>query len=192
MFSMTLWQTFTEALTAPMQAVASARPMLARINFPREAIILSQLGQVFFNFGIKLILIVGLFLFYRIPVTWSVCLAPVALLHLIVLGTALGLLLAPISALYDDIAKGLSLVMGLWLILTPVIYPVPQKGIFATLVQLNPVTPLLVTTRELATTGFVSHPVGFWSVSLIAILGLFVGWLVYRVAMPFVIERMSA
>lgn len=40
MFSMALWQTYVEALNGPVQAVTAAKPMLARINFPREAIIL--------------------------------------------------------------------------------------------------------------------------------------------------------
>ncbi|MBD3883574.1 ABC transporter permease [Phormidium tenue FACHB-886] len=192
MFSMALWQTFSEAVAGPIQAVVAAKPMLAKINFPREAIILSQLGQVFFNFGIKLILIVGLFLLFKIPVQGMVLLAPVALVHLIALGTAVGLLLAPIAALYEDVSKGLTLALGLWLFLTPVIYPVPQSGGFATLVQLNPATPLLVAVRDLATIGGMSNPSGFWLASLLALVGLLLAWLVYRVAMPFVIERMSA
>ena len=192
MFSMALWQTFVEAVSSPIQAVSAAKPMLAKINFPREALILSRLGQLFFNFGIKLILIVSLFLWFQIPVTWTVILAPVALLHMVALGTAIGLFLTPIGALYEDVAKGLTLLMGAWLFFTPVIYPAPQSGVFATLVQLNPVTPLLVTTRELATGGTLSEPQGFWIASAIAIVGLLLSWLVYRVTMPFVIERMSA
>jgi lipopolysaccharide transport system permease protein len=192
MFSMALWQTFTEALTGPIQAVNAAKPMLAKINFPREAIVLAKLGQVLFNFGIKLLLIVALFLWFRIPVPWTVVLAPVALLHLVGFGTALGLWLAPIGALYQDVNRALPLVMSPWLLLTPVVYPPPQSGIFGTIVQLNPVTPLLVTTRELATVGTVSHPVGFWVASGLALVLLLLGWLLYRLAMPFIVERMSA
>ncbi|MBF2046076.1 MAG: ABC transporter permease [Leptolyngbya sp. IPPAS B-1204] len=192
MFSMALWQTFVESLTGPVQAVIAAKPMLARINFPREAIILSQLGQVGFNFGVKLILITVMFLWFRIPVTWTVLLAPVALVHLIALGTAIGLLLAPLGTLYEDVTRGLTLVTSAWLFFTPVIYPPPQSGLFALLVQWNPVTPLLVTVRELATTGVVSSPVHFWLASLLAMGGLLISWLIYRIAMPFVIERISA
>lgn len=192
MFSMTLWQTFVEALNGPVQAVTSAKPMLARINFPREALILAKLGEVFFNFGIKLILIFGLFLWFKIPITWSVILAPVALIHLVLLGTFIGLLLAPMGALYQDFSMGLTLISGLWLFLTPVVYPVPNSGVFGSIVKLNPVTPLLVTTRELATTGVISNPQGFWIASLIAILGLLLAWIIYRLAMPFVVERISS
>lgn len=192
MFSTALWQTFVEALNAPVQAVSSAKAMISRINFPREALILAKLGEVAFNFGIKLIFIVAMFLWFRIPVTWSVVLAPVALIHLIAFGTFLGMLLAPIGVLYQDISMGLTLVTGLWLFITPVVFPVPQSGGFAQLVQLNPVTPLLVTVRELATTGIVSNPQGFWIASAIALFGVLFAWVVYRLAIPFVVERISS
>ena len=192
MFSMTLWQTFTESLQGPVQAVTQAKSMLAKINFPREALILAKLGEVFFNFGIKLVLIVGLFIWFKISVTWSVILAPVALIHLIVLGTFFGLFLAPMAALYQDFSKGLILATGLWLFLTPVVYPTPNKGLFGSIIEFNPVTPLLVTTRELATTGVVSDPQGFWLASLFAFVGLFLAWIFYRVAMPYVVERISS
>ncbi len=192
MFSMTLWQTFTEALNGPPQAITNAKSMLARINFPHEALIVAKLGEVFFNFGIKLILILGLFIWFQIPVTWSVILAPVALIHLVLLGIFIGLLLAPMSALYQDFSRGLTLITGFWLFLTPVVYPVPSQGVFGNILKLNPVTPLLVTTRELATIGVISDPQGFWVASLIAILGLLLAWIIYRLAMPFVIERISS
>jgi lipopolysaccharide transport system permease protein len=192
MFSMTLWQTFVEALNAPMQAVSTAKVMLARINFPREALILAKLGEVFFNFGIKLIFIAALFVWFRIPVTWSIFLAPVAVIHLIAFGTFLGLLLAPIGVLYQDVSMGITLLTGLWLFITPVVYPVPRGGIFGQIVQLNPITPLLVTVRELATTGIVSQPAGFWIASAISLIGLFFAWIVYRLAIPYVVERISS
>lgn len=192
MFSMTLWQTFTEALNGPLQAVTSGKSMLTRINFPREALILSKLGEVFFNFGVKLILIILLFIWFKMPISWSVIIAPVALIHLILLGTFIGLAIAPLGALYQDFSKGITLVTGFWLFLTPVVYPIPKQGVFGTIVNLNPVTPLLVTTRELATTGIVSDPVGFWVVSAISLVGLLFAWMTYCVSMPYIVERMSS
>ncbi len=192
MFSTALWQTFVEALNAPVQAVTTAKPMLAKVNFPREALILAKMGEVFFNFAVKLILIVALFIWFRIPVGWTVILTPVPLIHLVLLGTFIGVLLAPLGVLYQDVSKGLTLITGFWLFLTPVVFPVPKVGAFGFLVQMNPVTPLLVTTRELATTGVVSEPYGFWVVSTITLVGLVLTWVVFRLAMPFVVERVSS
>lgn len=192
MFSMTLWQTFVEALTGPIQALTNAKRLISRIHLPGEALILAQLSVVAFNFAVKLILIVGLFLWFHIPVTWSAVWAPVALALLVMLGTFFGLLLAPLNMLYQDISRGLSLITGFWIFLTPVVYAVPNGGTFGTVVKLNPVTPLLVTTREFATTGVVSDPQSFWLVSIMTVVGLLLAWVIYRVALPFVIERMSA
>lgn len=192
MLSMMLWQTFVESLNGPVQAVVNAKQMLARVNFPREAIILAKLGEVFFNFAIKLVLIVAVFLWYDMPISWAALLAPLALLQLIMFGTFVGLLLAPLGVLYQDVTQGLTAFIGLWLFLTPVVYPVPTAGTFATIVKLNPVTPLLVTTRELATTGMVSDPSRFLAVSAVTVLGLLITWVVFRLAMPFAIERVSS
>lgn len=192
MFSTALWQTFVEALNGPVLAVTEAKPMLSRVNFPREAIILAKLGEVLFNFSIKLLLIVALFVWYKVPITWTLIVAPVALIHLILLGTLCGVFLAPLGALYKDVSKGITILTGFWLFITPVIYPVPKEGLFGTLVRLNPVTPLLVTTRELATGSPLSDPLGFWIVSILTLVGLLLTWLAFRLAMPFVIERMSS
>lgn len=192
MFSMILWQTFVEALNGPVLAVANAKQMLARINFPREAIVLAKLGEVSFNFAVKFILIVAVFLWFQMPVTSAALLAPLALISLILLGTFFGLLLAPLGVLYQDVTQGLTVFTGLWLFLTPIIYPVPQSGTFATIVRLNPVTPLLVTTRELATTGIVSDPYRFLIVTAVTVAGLFITWVTFRLAMPFAIERVSS
>lgn len=192
MFSMILWQTFVDSLNGPVVAVMNSRQMLARVNFPREAIVLAKLGEILFNFGIKLVLIVAIFVWYQMPVTSAAFLAPLALLSLIFLGTFFGLLLAPLGVLYHDVSQGLTVVTGLWLFLTPIVYPVPQSGTFATIVKLNPVTPLLVTTRELATTGVVSDPNRFLIVTAATVIGLFVTWIVFRLAMPFAIERVGS
>ncbi|MBF2066778.1 MAG: ABC transporter permease [Calothrix sp. C42_A2020_038] len=191
-FSTALWQTFVEALNAPLQAVTVARPILAKVNFPREALIVAKFGEILFNFAIKVLLIIGLFIWFKISVTWTVILTPVAIIHLILLGTLIGLLLAPLGLLYQDISRGLSLVTGFWLFLTPVIFPVPKTGIFGALVNFNPVTPLLVTARELATTSDLSQTTGFWVVSIITWIGLILMWIVFRLAMPFVVERVGS
>lgn len=192
MFNTALWQTFTDAVTGPVQAVIQAKPMLARVNFPREAIILAKLGEVSFNFGIKLLLIIGLFFYFRVPVVWTAILTPVALVHLILLGTLVGLLLAPLGVLYQDVSRSLNMIMGFWLFLTPVIYPVPTEGVFGALVAWNPVTPLLVTIRELATIGVLSNSAGFWVVSAGTLVGLLLTWLGFRIAIPYVVERVTS
>lgn len=81
---------------------------------------------------------------------------------------------------------------GLRLIGTTTMLRALQPSFFARLVGLNPVTSLLVTTRNLVTGMAIAQAEGFWLASGLAIVSLLLGWLVYRITMPIIIERMSA
>jgi lipopolysaccharide transport system permease protein len=76
--------------------------------------------------------------------------------------------------------------------LTPVVFPMPTSGWAATLFQLNPITPIILTARDLLT----GISPAYWSefllvnIAMLILLGLV--WVVYRAAMPILIERMSA
>ena len=192
LFGTMLWQLFTDSLNAPLKAVATNKSILAKVNLPREALILSGIGQVLFDFGIRALILVAVFVIYRIPLTWGLLLAPFAILMLMLLGITIGLALTPVGVLYTDIAQALTAITGLWLFITPVVYPPPEHGILSVLMNLNPVSPLLAGARDLATLGTLSNVMPFAIISGITILGLFVMWILYRVSLPILIERMSA
>jgi lipopolysaccharide transport system permease protein len=191
MLGTVLWQTFLDSLNSPQTAVDTSRPLLAQVKFPHEAIILTQLGQILFNLGIKLIFVVALFVFFKVSVSWTIIFAPIAIINLILLGAGIGLLLVPVNNLIQDVSRAMEIVTTVWFFLTPVAYPVPTSGIYSLIVKLNPVTSLLVTAREMITTGLLSQLWSFIIVSLISIIGLILGWLVYRLSMPYLIERIS-
>ena len=192
MFGTVLWQVFVDSLNAPLKVVTAAKPMLAKINFPKEALILSGLGQTLFNLSIKLVILMAVFIIFKIPVTWGVPLSMLAILDLVLLGTMFGLLMTPVGVLYTDVAQGLSLVTGLWFFVTPVVYPPPTNFPFSLLATLNPVSPILVGARELATEGVLYNPIPFFVVTCIMLVVLAITWVVYRLAIPILVERMSA
>ena len=134
----------------------------------------------------------AVFLWYRLSLPLSVLLAPVGILALIALGLMFGLLLAPLGMLYHDLEKALPLITTVWLLLTPVVYPPLTNWPASLLSSLNPVSPLLVTTREMLTQGSFSQVTGFMVVSSTTCILLFLVWVLYRLALPHLIERMGA
>lgn len=187
-----LWQGFADALNSPLRAMNESKSFLIKINFPREALILAGVGEVLFNFTIRLVLFFAVFLWYRLSLPLSVLLAPVGILALIALGLMFGLLLAPLGMLYQDLEKALPLITTVWLLLTPVVYPPLTNWPASLLSSLNPVSPLLVTTREMLTQGSFSQVTGFMVVSSTTCILLFLVWVLYRLALPHLIERMGA
>lgn len=187
--SVTLWQAFAEALHHQVDGLAADRHLLAKLDLPPESIQLTRLAETLFQLLLKVALGVALALLFRVDLPPTVAWLPLLALPLVLLGTACGLWLAPLASLWPDLARTLPAVTTAGFFLTPVIFPVPVEGAFRLLVLTNPVTPLLGFARDLSVAGLVSHPVGASaSVGLVLVL-LPTGWLFYRLALPYVLER---
>jgi lipopolysaccharide transport system permease protein len=187
-----IWAIFMDAVNAPLQKTISAKPMLAKINFPREALVVSGIYQTLFNGAIKIILLLVALMILGIYPGWTLVWFLFGILSLISAGTAVGLLLTPVGMLYTDIGKSLPLLMQFLMYLTPVVFPMPSSGWAATVFKINPLTPLILTTRDWLT-GYSPDYLGyFFMINVLVIALLLVVWIVYRVAMPVLIERMSA
>lgn len=187
-----LWQLFTESLNAPLNTVRASIAMLAKVNFPREALIVSAFYQILVNLLIKALVLVGIFVYFGIPLSAGLLVAPVAILVLILLGMTVGLILTPIGMLFSDVGSSLTIITQAWFFLTPVVYPTPKNFPYSLLSTLNPVSPVLSASRELMTQGTMGAPHLFALVSGITLIGMFFAWVMYRLAMPIIIERMSA
>jgi lipopolysaccharide transport system permease protein len=77
------------------------------------------------------------------------------------------------------------------MLLTPVLYPVPASGPAALIATLNPLTPLVTTTRDWLTTGVAPHVGSFVVVSAVTLAFLLAGWIGYRLALPHLIARLG-
>lgn len=187
-----LWQGFVDALNSPFQQLAASEGLLTKINFPKEAIIMAGLGEVLFNSAIRMLLLLVVFLWFRIAVPATILLAPIGILALLTLGATLGLLLAPLGMLYPDIQRGINIMIPLWFFITPVVYSPPTTWPAVLIAKLNPVSPLLITTRELLTTGTLSQAGYFLLMVCLMPLLLISSWVFYRLAMPHLIVRMTA
>jgi lipopolysaccharide transport system permease protein len=188
-----LWAVFLESIQTPLQKSIESKAMLSKINFPREAIILSALYQSFFNTAIKMLLLaIGLLLLGYYHIGWQILFFPVSVISLILVGTSIGLMLTPLGLLYTDISKGLPLILQFFMFLTPVVFPLPKDGRMAEIIGYNPVTPLIMTSRDWLTSQSTDFLHGYVLVNVIFLLLLFIVWLVYRAAMPILIEKMSS
>jgi lipopolysaccharide transport system permease protein len=187
-----LWEAFSAALWAPMRALGGAGAMITKLNFPREALLLTGLYHIVFDLLIKLTILVPVFLWYRLPVAPTILLAPLGILSILVFGFMLGLLLAPLGTLYHDVGRVLGAAMGAWFLVTPVIYPPPTAWPGVLVNQLNPVSPLLVTARQLLTGGSLTYWAPCLAITTVSLALLFVGWMIFRLSVPHLLARMSA
>ena len=186
-----IWQTFVEALNSPLRSVNAARSMLTRINFPREAILLSGLMQVGFTFAVRLALVIAVFAAFALKPPATSPLFLLGMVSVALTGFTIGLILTPLGVLYGDVQHSLPIASTFLMLITPVLYPVPASGLGAMVASFNPLTPLITTTRDWLTTGAAGQDVGFVIVSVVSATLLFFAWVSYRLALPHLIARLG-
>jgi lipopolysaccharide transport system permease protein len=123
------------------------------------------------------------------PVHFAAIFAGIGLVGLLVLGTAIGLVIAPLNLLYSDVPWILGTATTVWFFFSPVYFPMAATGPVGLIMRLNPVTPLLADTRSLLLTGAAVTPVHSALVFLGACLLLVVSWFYARIVFRVAIEQ---
>jgi len=180
-----VWQLLVDSMQAPIQQIRGARGIVTRSTLPHEALLIAGLWDVLVGAAIRLPLILVAALAVGVPPGWSALLIPVGMLAVILFGFGLGLLIAPLGVLYDDVQRAMFLITGVWFVLTPVMYSADRGG----LSRLNPLTPLLDTTRSWLVTPAIAP--GFSIVVSASSLLLPIAWLAYRLASQHIVETLG-
>jgi lipopolysaccharide transport system permease protein len=182
---MLLWQGFVDGLAMPYQQVSANRLLLTRTPIPHETVLVAGLSELALNGVIRIAALCIAAVAFGVAAQATWLFLPLGLALLIALGVAVGLFLSPLSLLFEDVARAIGLITGFALLLTPVLYPLPEGSPL----WLNPVAPLLDGTR-----GWISgvQPSrDFFVAGTLCPIGVVAGWLLYRLARPHLIERLG-
>ncbi len=186
-----LYQAFSDSLNSPLRELNASKQMLIKLKFPREAVILAGLYQTCFTSLIRLTLLIPIFIFVDLSVTWTLLLFPIGYFALVVLGLAIGMTLTPLGLLYTDINRGITLALQLGTYATPVVYPLAKEGFLSLINKINPVTYVLSTTRDILTGGPYDMLMPAIYISIGSVFVFLISWVIFRVVIPIIIERLG-
>ena len=184
-----LWQSFVDAVNSPLKIVQSSISMLSSVHFPREALILAGIGECLFNFGIRLLLLIAVFVYYDLALPATLALGLAAVFVILLAGLVVGLALIPLGMLYHDIEMGLGIALSFWFFITPIAYAPAEEGALAMLNAWNPITPLLTTARAWLLGTPADGIATFVGMAAATLLLVIVALVAYRVAMPHIVKR---
>lgn len=187
-----LWSIMTESINSPINSTNGARSILSKINFPKEALIISGIYKLLFNSSIKIILLLLFIPFFGVGFHGSIIWFPFTIIAAVLFGTTLGLFLTPIGMLYKDIGRMISFGLKFLMYVTPVVYAVPKDGIMRVIMEWNPFTPFILIARD-TVTGMPSEHISYYLIILgCCVPLLFLGLVFYRISIPVIVERLSA
>lgn len=186
-----IWAILVYAINSPQAETVSNKAILTKIHFPREALILSGFYKLSFNGLIKIALVVVALMSFGIFPTWIFLYFPFALLCMIMFGLTIGLIIAPVGTLFNDVGKALQTGFKFVMYVTPVLFPMPTAGVAKYIFEFNPLSYFILVNRDLLTGITPQYLNTFVILSVLSFVVFIMATVVYKKVMPILIERMS-
>jgi lipopolysaccharide transport system permease protein len=181
-WGISVWHLFAGCLSACTGSLAAAGSLVTKINFPRECVVIAAIGQPIFDFMVRLVPVIAVFIWYGFTLSWSAVFLPLALFPIIFLALGAGFVLSIANLAIKDTGNALGTALTIGMFLTPVLYPPPVRWPFTLINYLNPVSPLLTATQDLIAAGALTRPETFAAACLFAVATLLLGWRAFRVS----------
>jgi lipopolysaccharide transport system permease protein len=117
------WTLFSSSLTFGVSSISSNQSMVNRLSFPRIVLPLSAIGLSLIDAAVSGLILIGLMIAMHQPLHVEILWVPVLLTIEVGFVTGLVLLLGALNVFARDVRLAVPLVTQLWLLVTPVMYP---------------------------------------------------------------------
>jgi lipopolysaccharide transport system permease protein len=191
LLGLTVWHIFAGGLRDCSNSIVAGGNMVAKINFPKEALVLSSIGETLVETMIRLALTAFVFALYKVAPAWTVILFPLTLIPLLLFTLGLGFMLSILNAVFRDVANMVSLSSTFLLFITPVLYPEPKTVFFKSFMVFNPLAALVTAPRDLVVKGYLTQPFSFWFYSVLSLIIFIISWRLFHLAEIRIAERVG-
>lgn len=179
---MVAWTYFSFVMSQSGTSILTSQEMVKKIYFPRLVIPLSKAVVGLVDFAIAVVLLMGLLLYYQLPISSNIIFLPFFILLTIISSLAVGIWLSALTVRFRDFQHVTPFLVQLGLYATPIAYPgevvmsnLPDAGVY--LFYMNPMAGIVEGFRW-SILGLGSlHAVSFISFGMVVIL--FVSSLIY-------------
>lgn len=138
------WTFFSNAVSSSGNSLIGNSNLITKVYFPRMIIPGAAVAAGLVDFVIAFVVLLGLMVYYKIPLTWTLLILPglVGVTALLALGV--GMWLSALNVKYRDVRYALPFLLQVWMFVSPIIYPaslMPQK--WRWLLWLNPLAGII-------------------------------------------------
>jgi lipopolysaccharide transport system permease protein len=138
------WVYMSQAINQSSQSLISGQSILGKIYFPRLIFPITPVLSKLINFGISLLIVLGVMLYYRVFPTWNLLLLPLFIGIMMLISTAIGLWLSTLAIRFRDVQHVMSFFIQMLMYSAPIVYSassIPEK--YRILYSLNPIVGVI-------------------------------------------------
>jgi lipopolysaccharide transport system permease protein len=117
------WQLFAQTLSATSHSLVSNQHLITKVYFPRLIIPISSTAIGLIDFMIALLILVGMMVYYGIPLIPQILTIPLFTLLSMITALGVGLWASALNIRFRDIGHAIPFMTQLWFFATPVAYP---------------------------------------------------------------------
>jgi lipopolysaccharide transport system permease protein len=175
------WQWFANSVNFSPMVFLNNASIIKKINFPRNVLPLTTVLQDTIHFILSIpVIVLFLYLYHKSPSLSWLYGVPLLLIIQLLMIYGISLAISSINLFFRDLERLTSIFTSMLFYFTPIIYPetmIPER--FRHLVNFNPLSPLMVSWRNLFLKGTLETSALI--VSFIYSIAVFlIGYLVYR------------
>jgi ABC-type polysaccharide/polyol phosphate export permease len=175
------WNFLGASLRFSVNSMTGNIPLVTKVYFPREILPFSSILVCLVDLAVGATVLVALMIYYGIGASPALLLLPAVLLVQIAFTAGISLMLAMANIFYRDVKYLLEVVVTVWMFATSVLYPIELVGgRLATIAILNPMTPIINGYRDVLLYGRSPLDGPFAYATLVSLLCLCLGWLVFH------------
>jgi lipopolysaccharide transport system permease protein len=138
------WTYMSEALSKSSDSLVSGQSMLGKIYFPRIVYPLTPILAKLVDFGISLLLLLGVMVYYRIMPTWNLAYLPLMIVLMAIVPAGIGMWSSALAIRYRDVKFAMPFVIRMLIYSAPILYTassIPDK--YRILYSLNPIVAVI-------------------------------------------------
>ena len=137
-------------MTGAGGSLITARGIITKVYFPRIIVPLVAVAGKLWDFGIGLIMLFGMMIYFGFGPTSQMLLLPMVTILMVLAASGIGMWVTALAIQYRDIRYSLGFGIQLLMYASPVVYPasmVPER--FRLLYNLNPMTSVIEAFRSI-------------------------------------------
>ncbi|MET4583523.1 ABC-2 type transport system permease protein [Conyzicola nivalis] len=166
---LTIWSLFSEIVSSGTGSILANAGLIKKVYLPREIFPLAAVGGALFNFVVQfLVLVVATIVLGRLPLSPNLLYLPLAIVLMVVLGTAIALVLSAVNVYLRDVEHLIDIFLMVFFWASPIVYSVTfvneaLQGSWIEQVYLaNPVTLAVLGMQKAMWVAGVNDPSQFW------------------------------
>lgn len=139
-----VWTYISTSVTKATQVLVANTPLVTKVYFPRVLAPTAAVLPSLVDFLLSLVLLAAVMLFFPVQPTWALLTLPLWMLAMVALVLGVSLLLGTVNVRYRDVTHGITLLVQLWIFVSPIAYESAQvPNAWRGLYFLNPVAGVI-------------------------------------------------